>query len=37
MELQQDIFELQKCKKIGRMLGKMMSEPESFCARFQDK
>jgi four helix bundle protein len=25
---------LEKCKKIGRMLGKMMAEPKSFCARF---
>ena len=25
---------LQKCKKIGAMLGKMMAEPKSFCARF---
>jgi len=28
---------LENCKKIGRMLGKMMAEPESFCSRFQDK
>ena len=24
---------LEKCKKIGRMLGKMMSKPESFCRK----
>jgi four helix bundle protein len=24
---------LEKCTRIGRMLGKMMSQPESFCAR----
>ena len=24
----------QKCKKIGGMLGKMMNEPEKWCARF---
>jgi len=28
---------LEKCKKIGRMLGKMMAQPESFCARFNKK
>jgi four helix bundle protein len=28
---------LEKCKRIGRMLGKMMAEPESFCARFNDE
>lgn len=27
----------EKCKKIGRMLGKMMAEPENWCARFNDK
>jgi four helix bundle protein len=26
----------QKCKQIGRMLGKMMNEPEKWCARFSD-
>ena len=25
---------LRKCKEIGRMLGKMMSEPEKWCRRF---
>ena len=25
-----------KCKEIGRMLGKMMQEPEKWCARFGD-
>ena len=25
-----------KCKEIGRMLGKMMQEPEKWCARFSD-
>jgi four helix bundle protein len=25
-----------KCKEIGRMLGKMMREPEKWCARFGD-
>lgn len=28
---------LEKYKKIGRMLGKMMAQPESFCARFNRK
>lgn len=28
---------LQKCKRIGKMLGKMMAEPENWCARFNDK
>ncbi len=28
---------LEKCKKIGRMLGKMMAEPESWCGRFNNK
>lgn len=28
---------LQKCKRIGKMLGKMMAEPESWCNRFKDK
>jgi len=28
---------LEKCREIGRMLGKMMAEPESFCARFNRK
>jgi len=28
---------LEKCKRIGRMLGKMMAEPEKWCARFNDK
>jgi four helix bundle protein len=26
---------LEKCRRIGRMLGKMMAEPQSWCARFQ--
>ncbi len=28
---------LEKCRKIGRMLGKMMAEPHKWCARFNDK
>ena len=28
---------LEKCKKIGRMLGKMMAQPKNFCARFNKK
>jgi len=28
---------LGKCKEIGRMLGKMMKEPEKWCSRFKDK
>lgn len=28
---------LARCKAIGRMLGKMMAEPESWCAQFQNK
>lgn len=28
---------LQMCKGIGRMLGKMMQEPEKWCARFTNK
>ncbi len=28
---------LQKCKEIGKMLGKMMQEPEKWCARFIEK
>jgi four helix bundle protein len=27
---------LQRCKEIGKMLGKMMQEPEKWCARFID-
>jgi four helix bundle protein len=27
---------LEKCRSIGRMLGKMMNEPESWCRRFKD-
>jgi len=26
---------LEKCRKIGRMLGKMMAEPEKWCNQFQ--
>jgi len=26
---------LEKCRKIGKMLGKMMAEPEKWCARFE--
>ena len=26
---------LEKCKEIGRMLGKMMKEPEKWCSRFR--
>lgn len=28
---------LEKCRKVGRMLGKMMAEPEKWCARFDNK
>jgi four helix bundle protein len=28
---------LEKCKKIGRMLGKMMAEPGKWCAKFENK
>jgi hypothetical protein len=28
---------LEKCKSIGRMLGKMMNNPDSFCGRNIDK
>jgi len=28
---------LEKCKKIGRMLGKMMAEPEKWCNQFKNK
>lgn len=28
---------LEKCRKIGKMLGKMMAEPEKWCARFENK
>lgn len=28
---------LKKCKRIGRMLGKMMAEPEKWCARFNEE
>jgi len=28
---------LEKCKKIGRMLGKMMADPENWCARFTEE
>ena len=28
---------LKKCKDIGKMLGKMMQEPEKWCARFTNK
>jgi four helix bundle protein len=28
---------LEKCKRIGRMFGKMMSNPESFCGTVDDK
>ena len=27
---------VQKCKEIGRMLGKMMNEPEKWCRQFRD-
>lgn len=27
----------EKCRKIGRMLGKMMAEPHKWCARFNNK
>jgi four helix bundle protein len=26
-----------KCEEIGRMLGKMLKEPEKWCSRFMDK
>jgi four helix bundle protein len=28
---------LEKCRKIGKMFGKMMAEPEKWCARFENK
>jgi four helix bundle protein len=28
---------LEKCKRIGKMLGKMMAEPDKWCARFNAK
>ena len=28
---------LTKCKEVGKMLGKMMQEPEKWCARFTKK
>jgi four helix bundle protein len=28
---------LENCKKTGRMLGKMMAEPERWCARFNEE
>ncbi|MCJ7779055.1 MAG: four helix bundle protein [Sedimentisphaerales bacterium] len=28
---------LEKCRKIGKMLGKMMAEPEKWCAKFKNK
>ncbi len=28
---------LEKCKKIGRMLGKMMAEPEKWCTKLNSK
>lgn len=28
---------LEKCRKIGRMLGKMMAEPENWCTQFKNK
>ncbi len=28
---------LEKCKRIGRMFGKMMNNPESFCGTIDDK
>ncbi len=28
---------LEKCKRIGKMLGKMMAEPENWCGRFNSK
>jgi four helix bundle protein len=27
----------EKCRKIGRMLGKMMSEPQKWCGRFKNE
>ncbi|MDT8303031.1 MAG: four helix bundle protein [Sedimentisphaerales bacterium] len=27
---------LEKCRKIGRMLGKMIAQPHKWCARFND-
>jgi four helix bundle protein len=35
--IQQHRSLLEKCKSIGRMLGKMMSNPDSFCGRSDDK
>ena len=28
---------IQECKEVGKMLGKMMQEPEKWCGRFSDK
>ena len=28
---------LEKCRKVGRMLGEMMAKPENWCARFNNK
>ena len=28
---------LEKCKKIGRMLGKMMAKPENWCTQFKNQ
>ena len=28
---------LEKCRKIGRMLGKIMAEPHKWCAKFNNK
>jgi len=27
---------LEKCKRIGKMLGKMMAEPEKWCTQFKN-
>jgi hypothetical protein len=28
---------LARCKRIGRMFGRMMAKPEDWCAQFQNK
>lgn len=36
-ELQKEHLELfKKCREIGKMLGKMLCEPQKWCARFGD-
>jgi four helix bundle protein len=35
--IQQHLILLEKCKSIGRMFGKMMNNPDSFCGRINNK